>query len=198
MSTASALLPNQGRRVGLRQQDYDGPSIHGAHLKKELPIVRQPTPEEEIMRSPEGSTDEDLGASDSEDEPAPKRRKGSGSESPVMMGSKSRLPLSESSNSQDKFTTAPSNIQATSFITSRKRDVNDDEEETFFNESQSRRSKTTYKSKAANYNIHTNSSNLQETKRPKTSPAKTSQDAKGFLKRDTTDLEAKCMDSIVT
>ncbi|KAG7005980.1 hypothetical protein G7Y79_00017g043620 [Physcia stellaris] len=192
MSPPSTLLPKQGRRVGLRQQDWHGKSIHGPHLNKELPIVRQPTPDDDVLRSPEGSSDEDLGGSDSEDGPAPKRRKGSGSESPVTMGSKSRLALSESSNTHNEFTTAPSNIQATSFTTSQKTDVSDEEET--FSQPQSRRSEITYKSRTGSNNIHTKSSNSQETKRPKTSPAKTSQDAKGFLKRDTTELEAKFSD----
>ena len=192
MSTASTLLPS--RRVGLTRHGYKGESLHGARLKKELPIVRQPTPEEDINRPPEDTSDEDLGGSDFEDEPAPKRRKGSDSEDSVKMESKLRLPLSEFSNARDTFTTAPSNIQATPFTTSRKRDVNDDEEP--FSQSQSRRSKTTYTRKAAN--IHTNSSNSQETEKPKSSPAKISQDAMGFMKRDMSGSEAKRMDSIVT
>lgn len=199
MSTASTLLPSKVRRVGLRAQDYKGGSLHGAQLEKELPSVRQSTPEEDILRPPEGSSDEDSGGSDSEDGPAPKRRKGSGSEDSVMMESKSRLPLSGSANTQDTLTTAPSNIEATSFTSCRTRNVKDYEEPPFPDQaSQSRRKKPTYTRKAANYNIHTNSSNVQENKKPKTSPAKTLPDAKGFLKPNTAALEAKCMDSIAT
>ena len=139
-------------------------------------------------------SDEAIVGSDSENGPASKRRKGSGSESPAMMGPESRLPLFESSDTQDRFTTAPSNIQPTPFTTSRKRDVNDDEEP--FSQSQPRRSKTTYTRKAAN--IHTSSPNSQEAKKPKNSPAKTSQDAKGYRKRDMSGAVAKRMDSIVT
>ncbi len=192
MSTASTFLP---RRVGLNPQDYHGrPSLHGASLKKEPPVVRQLTSEDDVMRSPESSSDEDSGGTDFEDGPASKRRKGSGSESPAMMGPESRLPLFESSDTQDRFTTAPSNIQPTPFTTSRKRDVNDDEEP--FSQSQSRMSKTTYTRKAAN--IHTSSSNSQETEKPKTSPAKISQDSTRFMIRDMSGTEANRMDSIVT
>ena len=192
MSTASALSTVGTRKIGLRARDWNGPPLHPG-VKKEPPAARQPTPEEDILRPPEDSSNDDAPDSDFGDAPPLKKRKTKDSEDSVTIESIPRQRSSKTSSAWGPLPNAPSDIKATTWRSSQRNAGDTDEDEDFFSLSQNlprRKSRNTY-IKRPNTNIH-----AAESKREKTlaSPAKTHQDALGFMVRDTTDLESRCMD----
>lgn len=195
MSTASALVTMGDRRIGLRATDYNAPSLH-PNLKKEPPAARQPTPDEDICRPPEDSSNEESPDSEFGDPPPLKRRKTNGSDDSVAMESIPRHQPSKTLSSREQLPNAPSDIKGTVWKISQRNavDVDEDFEEVFSLSQKSRRKKSinTYKRRASN--IHTAELKPEKPKKTQASPAKTHQGARGFMTRDTTDIESKRMD----
>ena len=182
MSTTSALPTMGERRIGLRARDYNAPSIH-PNLKRESPAARQPTPDEDIFRPPDGSSDEDAEDSDFGDAPPLKKRKKNEIEDSVTMES---IPLPS----------APSDIKPTVWSSSQRNagDMDDDSEDLFGLSQKSQTKSRNKYGKRPTKNIHSAGTEPGKPKKTLASPAKTHQDTLRFTTRDTTDLESKCMD----
>ncbi|KAL8794304.1 MAG: hypothetical protein Q9195_003130 [Heterodermia aff. obscurata] len=200
MSIESALPTVKDRVIGLRRRDYMAPSLH-PNLKKEPPAARQPTPDEDILRPPDDSSNEDSPDSDFGDAPPQKKRKMSESEDSITMESIPRQMSSKTSSAWEPLPNAPSDIKATVWTSSQRNtgDMDDDLEERFSSQKSRTKSKNKYSYKSRpsnNKNIHTTESKPENAKKTLSSPAKTHQDARGFMTRDTTALESRLSDGL--
>ena len=176
----------------MRVRDYTAPSLH-PNIKKEPLVARQPTPDEDILRPPEDSDDDILPDSDFDDAPPMKKRKKSESEDSVTMEFIRSQPSAKVSSVLEN---APSDIKPTAWGSSQKKvwDSDEDIEERFglSQKSRMKKSSITYM-KGPKTNIHVAHSKVEKPKKTLVSPAKTHQGVRGFITRDTTELEAKCM-----
>lgn len=165
-------------------------------MKKDLPATRRLTPDddEDITRPPDSSGDDlEGGDSEFEAEPAAKRRKVRGSENSGIMDRIPSSSPSEPSDTRGALANEPSNIAASVFTFSQR---NDDDEpgELFSQPSQSRKRPTTYGNRSS-MNIHADDPKPKPKPKKKTqkSPARVSQDSKGFKSRDMTSALSRGM-----
>ena len=194
MPTASPLVTMGTRRVGLRVVDYTAPSLLSG-LKKEPPAARQATPDEDILRPPEDSSDEVSPDSEFGDASPLKRRKTNESEDSVTMESIPRHSPSKASSSREQLPNAPSDIKETVWNISQRNagDMEEDFEEVFGLSQMPpmKKSRKTYKTGG---NINTAEAKPEKPKKTQASPARVHQGTPRFIFRDTTDIESKRMD----
>ena len=186
-------------RLGQTRNEYQMGSLHGHRTKKEPPVKREPTQEddEDITRPPDDTSEEESTRADSEfgDEPCAKRRKASESDDYEGMDRKpGRLP-SEPLGVRGRLSNEPSNISASVFTTSQK-DDDDELGESFSQPSQLRRKKRpTYSSSIRN--IHTEDPKPKDKKKTQNSPAKVTQNTRGFKTRGIPSVLSRGMPSSV-
>ena len=152
-------------------------------MKKEPPVKREPTPDndEDINRPPDDLSDEESTDANSEfgEEPCMKRRKVNESDDYEAMDRKPRRLPSEPPEIGGRLSNEPSNISASIFTTSQKK--HDDElGELFSQPSQSRRRKNLTYSNNAIRNVHTEDPKPKGKKKARISPTKASQNDKAF------------------
>lgn len=170
-------------RIGQTRNEYQRGSLHGDRLKKEPPVKPEPRTEddEDVNRPPDDTSEAESTNSDSEfgEESCAKRRKASESNDYEAMDRKPRRLPSEPPETRTRLSNEPSNISATIFTTSQK----DDDGElggSFSQPSQPRRRKQNTYSNNAIRNVHIDAPKPKGKKKTQGSPAKVSQDSKGF------------------
>ena len=187
-------------RLGQTRNEYRMRSLHGDGTRKEPPVKREPTQEddEDINRPPDDLSEEESKKADSEfgDEPCAKRRKASQSNDYEEMDRKPGRLLSQPRETRGRLFNEPSNISASVFTTSQK-DDDDELGECFSQPSQPRGRKRVTYSNNTRRNIHTEEPKPKRKKKTQNSPAKVSQDSKAFKTWDIPSALSKGMHAFI-